>query len=1525
MTSSNNETPQSVVFINSDIPDLQGLLNGLAPGVEAFVIDPSSDGLAQIAAILAANNLGNLSSLSIVGHGATGQIQIGATTLDAGDLSNESVALAQIGAALAPGGDLQLYACDTASGITGLQFISDLSQAAGVRVAASDQEIGQIASGENWSLDATAGGAAAISPASAPFTAAALTNYEGVLGGTPVVTAGPNSSVSITTGTDDFAGVFGVAELTGGQSVLVGVTTTANDSGDGGSTDTGLQVAVVDNGHVSLAIVPMPSGTTASADYIGGAAVTALTNGDFAVLYWGDNASDGANVPQSGANGNLPGYYVQVFSSNGTTVGNLITIPQPNGVANEYGTIAEDTKSNGFVVGYSTSDSSSDIIQRFSNSGSAGDSFEMPASFAPYNIAVDGDGNIFAQYDDPSNNDVYAYIPDGATSIASTGVLIDQALPSSDSDGNPEFVGVSGGGFVGFFFDGNNLAAETTSANGTLSSEITLGDVGSAITSTDHPWISVALADGYFALTLDPISSENFSGSLTGLPGTNQVIEVGPALTAADTTVYDLTDSSGSPIEFGPYVVADPQGGLLSYTDVASSFSAQGYPLDASVTAVSYLDPGPSIGGAGNTIQYYQGGAATPLDSSITVTDLQGADISSATVTISTGFQSGDTLSFNNGSPTQTFSDSATVSASQSGDVLTLTTTAGNATAADYQKALDSVTYSFSGDPTNSGADPTRTITWSVTDANGLTSVPGSTSTLDVYMTPVLAGTVSPTPTVTATSGAVPADASLTITDDNTIGTTPVATVTITSGSLAGDELIIPDGDLTTGKITGTTITVSNNDTTSLTLMGTSTTTDAQFQSALRDVEFDATSPHSGTRQLTWSFNDDAGGNANDSNSLITMADAEFGPILTTTPSPNSVTLSNATPTPLTDTATVSGGTSPTGSVTFTLMNPLGAIVDTELVTVTGDGNYTTPTGYTLPTTGTVAGTYQWDASYSGDSNNTPTSDNNNSNEQVVVSAAKPSISTSQQTASATVDTTVADQATVTGLVDPNSPDTVTFNLYSSATVQNLSTLLYSDTETLSLSGDTGTATSANYTATATGTDYWVATYNGDANNDAVTSGANVEPVTVTPATPTVTTFQQPTSATVGSTIADQATVSGGFNPTGTVTFDLYNNSNGAGTPLFTDANVALVNGTATSAGYIATVTGTDYWVATYNGDANNSSVTSGIALEPIAVTPATPTVTTSQQPTSATVDTPVSDTATVSGGFNPTGTVTFNLYNNSNGTGTPLFTDANIELVNGTATSANYIATATGTDYWIATYNGDANNSAVNSGANIEPVTVTPATPTVTTSQQPPSATVGSTVADQASVSGGFNPTGTVTFSLYNNPNGTGTPLFIDTEALVGGVATSGSYTATAIGTDYWVATYNGDANNSTVTSADAAAPVSITPATPSISSSQQPAAATVGTMLSDTATVLGFNPTGTVTFELFDNSTGTGTPLFTATENLVNGVATSAGFTPAAIGTDYWVATYSGDANNSLGHIRRRRRAGHDQRGQPHAQHNP
>src|SRR5262249_13216861 len=69
-------------------------------------------------------------------------------------------------------------------------------------------------------------------------------------------------------------------------------------------------------------------------------------------------------------------------------------------------------------------------------------------------------------------------------------------------------------------------------------------------------------------------------------------------------------------------------------------------------------------------------------------------------------------------------------------------------------------------------------------------------------------------------------------------------------------------------------------------------------------------------------------------------------------------------------------------------------LVDTETVSVSGNGTYTTPAGYALPTTGVVIGTYQWNSSYSGDSNNTIASENNAAAERTAVNSASPSIVT---------------------------------------------------------------------------------------------------------------------------------------------------------------------------------------------------------------------------------------------------------------------------------------------------------------------------------------------------------------------------------------------------------------------------------------------------------------------------------------------------------------------------------------------------
>jgi hypothetical protein len=116
---------------------------------------------------------------------------------------------------------------------------------------------------------------------------------------------------------------------------------------------------------------------------------------------------------------------------------------------------------------------------------------------------------------------------------------------------------------------------------------------------------------------------------------------------------------------------------------------------------------------------------------------------------------------------------------------------------------------------------------------------------------------------------------------------------------------------------------------------------------------------------------------------ILVAVQPKAAPSLTTTPSTTSVTI-GPSPTTFNDTALLSGGDSPTGTITFTLYHG-ATLVDTETASVSGNSSYTTPTGYTLPSTGTVSGIYQWDATYNGDGNNTSASDNGATNEQVTV------------------------------------------------------------------------------------------------------------------------------------------------------------------------------------------------------------------------------------------------------------------------------------------------------------------------------------------------------------------------------------------------------------------------------------------------------------------------------------------------------------------------------------------------------------
>ena len=264
-------------------------------------------------------------------------------------------------------------------------------------------------------------------------------------------------------------------------------------------------------------------------------------------------------------------------------------------------------------------------------------------------------------------------------------------------------------------------------------------------------------------------------------------------------------------------------------------------------------------------------------------------------------------------------------------------------------------------------------------------------------------------------------------------------------------------------------------------------------------------------------------------------------PSITTTPSATSITLGNSTVT-LKDTAVLSGGYYPGGSITFTLVAPGGATVDTETATVSANGSYSTPVGYTLPTTGTVTGTYQWDATYGGDANNRTVSENNATSEQVAVSPASPAISTTPSATSVTLGTspvTLKDTAVLTGGYYPTGTITFTLVAPGGSTV---------DTETATVSGNGSYTTPSGYTlpttGMVTGTYQWDATYADSYGNNlrACDNNDSREQVTVSPASPAISTTPSATSITLGTsvvTLKDTAVLSGGYYPGGSITFTL--------------------------------------------------------------------------------------------------------------------------------------------------------------------------------------------------------------------------------------------------------------------------------------------------------------------------------------------------------------------------------------------------
>ena len=394
------------------------------------------------------------------------------------------------------------------------------------------------------------------------------------------------------------------------------------------------------------------------------------------------------------------------------------------------------------------------------------------------------------------------------------------------------------------------------------------------------------------------------------------------------------------------------------------------------------------------------------------------------------------------------------------------------------------------------------------------------------------------------------------------------------------------------------------------------------------------------------------------------------------------------------DSAVLSGGNQETGPLTFTLIAPDSSVVDTETVQVDGDGNYqTSNTNMAMQ-----VGTYTWQAGYAGDAQNDPASDQGGPAEQVSVVKARPTlVSTASFAAGNVVGSAIPQDSAVlsSGYQESGS---LTFTL----TAPDNSIV---DTETFTPSGDGIFNTSNANVATQVGTYTWTVSYAGDGfNKPASDQGGTAEQVTTMKASPSISTSASESArGVVGSAmLSDSVTVSGGDNPTGTVTFTL-TAPNGTTSPAGTVTIAG--DGIYSAQSVLATQVGTYTWHASYGGDGLNNGAIDNGSNESVTTVNASPSISTVASAGGTVGSASVYDTATLAGGYSETGNIVFTLYDSSNNA---VFTSTKSASGNGSVISASFAPTSAGTYHWSSTYVGDGNNNGpVSDNGSNESVTM--------------------------------------------------------------------------------------------------------------------------------------------------------------------------------------------------------------------------
>ncbi|OYE03115.1 beta strand repeat-containing protein [Nostoc sp. 'Peltigera membranacea cyanobiont' 232] len=545
--------------------------------------------------------------------------------------------------------------------------------------------------------------------------------------------------------------------------------------------------------------------------------------GDF-VITWTSYGQDGS--------GN--GIYAQRYNSAGLAQGNEFKVNTTT-TGNQINPIIAMDGAGDFVVSWTSNgqDSSGNGIyaQRYNSAGVAqGNEFQVNTTFSDNQIsptvAIDATGDFIISWtsngQDGSGNGIYAQRYNSAGVAQGNEFQVNTTF--SDNQISPTVAMDAAGDFV-ISWQSNNQDGSRYGiyAQRYNSAGVAQGNEFRVNTTTNdnqiNPTVAINANNGDFIISW---TSNGQDGSGTGIYA--QRYNSAGVAQGNEFRVNTTTNDSQS----NPKVAIAANGEyVISWQSNGQDGSSNG--IYAQVYNSSLVPP--TITSTSASALAYTENATKAIDSGITVSDTDSPNLASATVTITSGFVSAqDILTFIN-------QNGIIGSYNNNTGVLTLT---GSSSVANYQTALQSITY------TNSSENPNttpRTVSFVVDD--GTASSTALTRNINITA-------VNDAPVATATNSAlaytenaiIAIDSGFTVSDADTTNLAN-ATVSISSGFISAQDILAFTNQ---NGITGS----YNSSTGILTLTGSSSV--ANYQTALRSITYTNSSNNPNTTPRTISF-----------------------------------------------------------------------------------------------------------------------------------------------------------------------------------------------------------------------------------------------------------------------------------------------------------------------------------------------------------------------------------------------------------------------------------------------------------------------------------------------------------------------------------------------------------------------------------------------------------------------------------------------------------------------------------------------